>query len=87
VVKGLNAIPGVSCRYPAGAFYAFPNISSFGRTSKEIADYLLTEANVALLRGTSFGAQGEGFLRISYASSRPVLEEALVRIREALARL
>jgi aspartate aminotransferase len=80
VVAGLNAIPGISCREPLGAFYAFPNVSGLGLSSKALADRLLDEAGVAVLAGTAFGAYGEGYLRISYANSIPNLEKALERI-------
>nr|WP_227763770.1 pyridoxal phosphate-dependent aminotransferase [Zhaonella formicivorans] len=87
IVDGLNAIPGVSCLRPNGAFYVFPNISSFGKPSKEIADYLLNEAGVACLGGTAFGSYGEGYLRLSYANSVENIEKALERIKDALAKL
>jgi aspartate aminotransferase len=80
-VDGLNAIPGIRCLKPRGAFYLFPNISSFGRPSKEIADRLLVEAGVAALPGTAFGVHGEGYLRLSFANSLPNIETALERIR------
>ncbi|MCP5051032.1 MAG: pyridoxal phosphate-dependent aminotransferase [bacterium] len=84
VVKGLNAIPGITCRMPQGAFYVFPNIKSFGRSSDELADYLLKEAGVCLLPGTSFGSMGEGYLRICYANSIPAIEKALEKMTDAL---
>jgi aspartate/methionine/tyrosine aminotransferase len=87
VIAGLNAIPGVSCNMPHGAFYAFPNVSSFGRTSVEIADHLLYDAGVCCLAGTAFGRHGEGYLRLSYANSRENLSAALERVAESLARL
>jgi aspartate aminotransferase len=87
VVQGLNDIPGIRCLCPAGAFYVFPNVQSFGKKSNEFADYLLYEAGVALLSGTSFGEFGEGYLRVSYANSIENLGEAISRIREATARL
>jgi aspartate/methionine/tyrosine aminotransferase len=87
MVDGLNAIPGVSCVVPHGAFYTFPNVSSFGRTSNEIADHLLYDAGVCGLSGTAFGAHGEGHLRFSYANSRENLTAALERIGESLAKL
>jgi aspartate/methionine/tyrosine aminotransferase len=86
-VDGLNAIQGIRCLKPHGAFYLFPNVSSFGRTSKEIADRLLDEAGVAALPGTAFGSHGEGYLRLSYASSEANLRAALERMRPVLARL
>jgi len=77
VVSGLNALPGVSCVMPRGAFYAFPNIAATGLGAKELADRLLGEAGVAVLAGTAFGAYGEGHLRLSYANSLENIEEAL----------
>jgi aspartate aminotransferase len=87
MVDGLNAIPGVTCVMPHGAFYTFPNVSSFGRSSNEIADHLLYDAGVCGLSGTAFGAHGEGHLRFSYANSRENLASALDRIGESLAKL
>jgi aspartate aminotransferase len=87
IVEGLNAIPGVSCVMPHGAFYAFPNVRSFGRTSAEIADHLLYDAGVCGLAGTSFGSFGEGYLRFSYANSRENIAKALERVGESLTRL
>jgi len=84
IVDGLNAIPGVKCLKPHGAFYAFPNIKAFGKSSSEMADFLLNEAGVATLGGSSFGAYGEGYLRISYANSLENIEKAVSRIAEAL---
>ena len=87
IVEGLNAIAGVTCQMPHGAFYAFPNVSSFGRTSNEIADHLLYDAGVCGLSGTAFGSYGEGYLRFSYANSRAKITAALERIGESLAKL
>jgi len=87
MVDGLNAIPGVSCVMPHGAFYTFPNVSSFGRTSSEIADHLLYDAGVCGLAGTAFGRYGEGYLRFSYANSRDNLARALERVADSLGRL
>ena len=81
---GLNTIPGFNCRKPQGAFYAFPNITGTGKTSKQLADELLYEAGVACLSGTSFGAYGEGYIRFSYANSLENLMEAVERIRRFL---
>jgi len=83
VVEGLNAIPGIRCRRPAGAFYAFPNIAGLGLTSQASADYLLQKHGVAVLSGSSFGQYGEGYLRLSYANSQANLREALRRISQA----
>jgi len=76
----LNALPGLRCARPQGAFYAFPNIRDTGFSSGELADRLLEEAGVACLSGTAFGAFGEGYLRFSYANSYENLMEALERI-------
>jgi aspartate/methionine/tyrosine aminotransferase len=82
VVSGLDDIPGLTCATPRGAFYAFPNITATGLTSKAFADRLLQEGGVATLSGSGFGRHGEGYLRLSYANSLPNLELALERIRE-----
>jgi len=87
MVDGLSAIPGVRCAMPHGAFYTFPNVESFGRTSAEIADHLLYDAGVCGLAGTAFGTYGEGYIRFSYANSRENLSAALGRIGESLAKL
>lgn len=87
IVNGLNQIPGVSCVLPKGAFYAFPNIKGTGMGSKALADYLLNEAGVACLSGTSFGAYGEGYLRLSYANSVENIKKALARMADAIAKL
>ena len=84
IVSGLNAIPGVQCPKPRGAFYAFPNIQAFGRSSAELAELLLEEAGVAVLPGTAFGRNGAGYLRLSYANSIENIEEALGRMASAL---
>jgi aspartate aminotransferase len=96
IVKGLNAIPGVTCVNPDGAFYVFPNISAlFGKTPKnggkridtsdDFADYLLAKANVAVVPGSGFGA-GD-YVRLSYATSMETIEKGLTRIAEAVANL
>lgn len=86
IVAGLNALPGVECAMPEGAFYAFPHIGGTGYSSDELADLLLSEAGVACLSGTAFGVHGAGHLRLSYANSRQNLECALERIGEFLRR-
>ena len=85
-VAGLNDIPGIRCALPQGAFYAFPNITGTGRQADELADALLQDAGVAGLAGTAFGKFGEGYIRLSYATSLENLMEAVKRIREYLAR-
>lgn len=81
LVEGLNAIPGIGCRMPHGAFYVFPNVSQLGRPSSEIASLLLDKYGVAALSGTAFGRFGEGYLRFSYANSQPQIRKALERVR------
>jgi aspartate aminotransferase len=87
IVDGLNQIPGFRCLRPKGAFYVFPNIESTDVSSQEMEDFLLNEAGVAALSGTSFGEHGEGFVRFSYANSVENIKKALERIAEAMARL
>jgi aspartate/methionine/tyrosine aminotransferase len=86
MVKGFNEIPGWRCTLPAGAFYAFPNISATGMTAKELSNLLLNEAGVACLWGTAFGAHGDGYLRFSYANSLPNILEAIERIKKVSVR-
>ncbi len=86
IVKGLNEIPGFQCSVPPGAFYAFPNVSGTGISSKELADYLLNEAGVACLNGAAFGEHGNGYLRFSYANSLANITEAIERIRKVSGR-
>lgn len=86
-VTELNKIEGVKCQNPQGAFYVFPNIKSFKKTSKWLANYLLDDAGVALLDGTAFGKYGEGYLRISYATSLYNLRGGILRIKNSLKKL
>jgi aspartate/methionine/tyrosine aminotransferase len=87
IVAGLNAIPGFRCREPQGAFYVFPNVSGLGLSSDAFAERILRQAGVALLPGTAFGANGEGYLRLSYATSMENLERALERLEGFVRRL
>jgi aspartate/methionine/tyrosine aminotransferase len=80
IVDRLNGLPGFRCQRPGGAFYAFPNIEGTGRPAADLQEQLLTEAGVAVIAGTSFGAQGEGYLRFSYANSIENIERAIERI-------
>lgn len=84
VVEGLNALPGISCITPKGAFYAFPNISGTGWKAKKLASALLEEAGVALIGGPDFGVLGEGYMRLSYANSEDNIARALQRIGDFL---
>jgi aspartate aminotransferase len=85
VVDGLNAIPGVRCAKPQGSFYAFPNIQGTGFDERELADRLLTEAGVAVLPGTAFGAAGKGYIRLAYTQSEDELRRGLRQIGEFIA--
>jgi aspartate/methionine/tyrosine aminotransferase len=87
VVGGLNEIAGIRCGMPAGAFYAFPNVSALPVSAEELADRLLEEAGVAVLPGSAFGPGGKDYVRISYANSEANLERALDRIAALVATL
>jgi len=87
IVTGLNELPGVSCRTPRGAFYAFPNVSRVPLPPDELADRLLEEAGVAVLAGSAFGRVGSDNLRLSYANSRENLALAIERMRGFLGSL
>ncbi|MBO0801555.1 MAG: pyridoxal phosphate-dependent aminotransferase [Nocardiopsaceae bacterium] len=84
IVAGLNDIPGISCLAPAGAFYAFCNITGTGMTSADLESRLLAEAGVAALAGSAFGPNGEGFLRLSYANSVSNIQAALDAMKSVL---
>ena len=84
IVDGLSQLPGFRCHKPHGAFYVFPNVESTGKDSRTLSDYLLREAGVACLSGTSFGKFGEGYIRFSYATSVENIQKALDRIESAL---
>ena len=81
IVDGLNAIPGIRCLRPSGAFYVFPDVSGTGMTGAEFAERALTEAGVSVLGGTAFGDEGRDHVRMSYANSQPRIAEALERLR------
>jgi aspartate aminotransferase len=85
VVEGLNRLPGVSCAVPKGAFYAFPNVLRTGWKAKALASSLLEDGGVAVIGGPDFGVLGEGFIRVSYASSTANIATALDRMGEFLA--
>ena len=84
LVEGLNSIRGISCDTPGGAFYAFANITKTGSSSAELASRLLTEAGVAVLSGASFGPCGEGYIRLSYATSMEKLRSGIERMTNLL---
>jgi aspartate/methionine/tyrosine aminotransferase len=84
IVEHLNQLPGFRCQRPGGAFYAFPNIEGTGRKAADLQEGILTETGVAVISGTSFGIQGEGYLRFSYANSIENIERAIERIADYL---
>nr|WP_042187549.1 pyridoxal phosphate-dependent aminotransferase [Kibdelosporangium sp. MJ126-NF4]CEL18180.1 Aspartate aminotransferase [Kibdelosporangium sp. MJ126-NF4]CTQ90590.1 Aspartate aminotransferase (EC 2.6.1.1) [Kibdelosporangium sp. MJ126-NF4] len=84
IVSGLNAVPGVSCVVPAGAFYAFPNVREVGLPASELADMMLQRAGVACLPGTAFGSYGEGYLRFSYANTIDNIRAATAALTDLL---
>jgi aspartate aminotransferase len=92
IVEGLRAIPGVTCEWPGGAFYAFPNVSAFlgnsphalAKNCTELSRKLLDEAQVALVPGEAFGAPG--YLRLSYATSIARIDEGLRRLEKFFTR-
>lgn len=84
VYRRVNEIEGFSCALPRGAFYVFPNIKAFDVSSGEFTEFLVKEARVTTAPGSSFGSYGEGYIRISYATSYEKLEEALDRVEKAV---
>jgi aspartate aminotransferase len=84
LVNGLNALPGVRCTLPEGAFYAFPNVSQITKDDKKLASFILEEAGVACGGGSSFGPAGAGYLRFSYAASLADIDYALHQLAEYL---
>jgi len=87
VMKRLSEMEGMKVVRPQGAFYVFPSVKGLGKSSQEIADYLLEEARVAVVPGSAFGSSGEGYIRIAYSTSYHNLEEGLSRMKKALAEL
>jgi aspartate aminotransferase len=82
IIHGLAGI-GIKCALPKGAFYAFANIAQYG-TSEQVTEQLLRDASVAVTPGSAFGPNGEGYVRLSYATSRKDIEKGIDRIKEAL---
>ena len=82
IVKGLNSIDKISCLNPGGAFYVFPDIRETGLTSQEFAVQLLESKGVGVCAGADFGAAGEGFVRLCYATSQDEIKEGIKRIKE-----
>ena len=86
-IDGLNSIDGISCKFPEGAFYAFPNVSEIPMSSEKLSDYLLDEVGVATLPGSAFGQYADDHLRMCFANSIENLEEAIHRISKAVSSL
>ncbi len=86
-IGGLNEVEGISCQYPDGAFYAFPNVSRIPMSADDFADYLLDDAGVATLPGSAFGVHADNHLRMCFANSVENLERAVDRIADAVKRL
>ena len=86
-ISGLNEVEGISCQYPDGAFYAFPNVSRIPMSADDFADYLLDDAGVATLPGSAFGVHADNHLRMCFANSVENLERAVDRIADAVKRL
>jgi len=82
IIKGLNAIPDFSCQMPKGAFYAFPNITGTGMSSQQCSEMILKQGHIATVPGTAFGANGEGFIRFSYATSLEIIDEAMAKLQK-----
>lgn len=84
ICKKLNSISGISVLRPEGSVYVFPNITKTKMTSQQFADFVLEKANVALLPGTCFGEQGEGYVRLCYTRKQKTIIEAMNRLKKAL---
>jgi aspartate/methionine/tyrosine aminotransferase len=87
VHKRLSAIPPFKCTLPKGAFYVFPNIKGFGKSSEEFAEFLVKEAGVVTVPGSAFGSYGEGYVRLSYAAGYEQLEKAMDRIEKVVKKI
>ena len=87
IVDGLNNIKNINCPNPAGAFYVFPNITNTGISSQEFANRLLEENGVATVAGESFGKEGSGYIRLSFANSKDNIAEGLNRIESFVNKL
>lgn len=83
LVDGLNMLPGISCKKPDGAFYAFPNITGTGMSSDAFVERMLEKARVVMLPGTNFGPGGEGYVRLSFSVSEDSIKDGLIRMKTA----
>lgn len=84
IVDGLNSIKGISCKKPEGAFYVFPSIKGTQCNSNEFANLLLDSCRIAVLPGNCFGSNGEGFIRLCFATEKRIILEAIQRMKELL---
>jgi len=87
ITKRLNEVDGISCWNPEGSFYAFPNITQIGKSSYELAEYLLKEGKINTVPGAAFGKNGEGYLRISFACPMKDIEEGMNRLEKTVKHL
>lgn len=87
IMEGFEKINGFKCLSPQGAFYAFPNITKTGKNSEELSMYLLDECGVVTVPGNAFGQYGEGYLRLSFATSIDIIKEGMDKIRKGIDRL
>jgi len=86
-LERLSGMPGVWCPEPQATPFLFPNVASFGMSSREMCEYIKDRAKVIVMDGAEFGPPGEGFIRINFATAQSVLKEAMDRMEGALARL
>lgn len=84
MVAGLRTIPGITCDMPSGSFYVFPNITGTGLSSQDFANMLMEKAEVAVVPGTAFGSEGEGYVRMTFAVPDEDIDEGFLRIRQVL---
>ena len=82
LVQGLNEVRGISCVDPGGAMYVFPNIKDTGMNSDDFSEYVLDKIGVGVLPGNNFGKNGEGYIRMCYATSQDDIILALSRLKE-----
>lgn len=87
IMEELAEIPEIICFKPQGAFYVFPNIKAYKMSSETFAMHILEKARVIIVPGTAFGSNGEGYVRISYATSKEKIAEAMIRMKDALNQL
>ena len=87
ILRRLQAMEGIDCPVPEGAFYAFPSVRRLGVSCQKVAEHLLEDAYIATVPGSAFGRYGEGYIRLAYSNSYENIEEAMDRMEASLARL